>query len=158
MQVGMVKRLSATSDASKPSGKCGAPAPDRAERNHPSQLTAPPRCLNSRDLTSNVLIITTHQILIRDYRKARLCQDDHVARTTKRIRPMSRRGIHPLLMGMDKPKPVLKAKSKPAEEKQSDLSGYESAQRKRFLRALSEEAKQEEAQARRSLLNLERQS
>ena len=57
-------------------------------------------------------------------------------------------------MGMDK----LKSKSNPAEEKQSDLSGYESAQRKRFLRAEYEESKQEDAQARRSLLNLERQS
>ena len=72
---------------------------------------------------------------------------------------MSRRGIHPLLMGMDKPnKPVLKPQSKPAEEKHSDLSGYESAQRKRFLRSEAEEAKQEDAQARRSLLKLERQS
>ena len=83
-----------------------------------------------------------------------MCPEDHIVRTTKRIRPMSRRGIHPILMGMDK----LKAKSKPVEERQSELSGYESAQRKRFLRAESEEAKQEEAKARRSLLNLERQS
>ena len=71
---------------------------------------------------------------------------------------MSRRGIHPLLRGLDKPKPVLKPKPKPAKESQPDLSGYESAQRKRFLRAEAEEAKQEDAQARRSLLNLERQS
>ena len=70
---------------------------------------------------------------------------------------MSRRGIHPLLMGLDKPKPVLKPKPKPAKEKQLDLSGYESAQRKRFLRAEAEDAKQEDTQARRSLLNLERQ-
>ena len=62
------------------------------------------------------------------------------------------------MMGLDRPRPVLKPKPKPVKEKQSDLSGYESAQRKRFLRAEAEEAKQEEAQARRSLLNLERQS
>ena len=69
---------------------------------------------------------------------------------------MSRRAIHALFMVLDKSKPVLKLKPKPVKEKQSDLSGYESAQRKRFLRAEAEEAKQEEAQARRSLLNLER--
>ena len=66
------------------------------------------------------------------------------------------------MMGLGKTRPILKPKPKPkpkpAEEKQSDLSGYESAQRKRFLRAEAEEAKQEDAQARRSLLNLERQS
>ena len=66
---------------------------------------------------------------------------------------MSRRGIHPLLMGLDKPKPVLKPKPKPSKEKQLDLSGYESAQRKRFLRAEAEDAKQENTQARRSLLS-----
>ena len=65
---------------------------------------------------------------------------------------MSRRGIHPLLMGLDKPKrgPIVK--------KQLDLSGYESAQRKRFLRAEFEEEKQAEASARRALLKLERQT
>ena len=61
-------------------------------------------------------------------------------------------------MGLYKPQPVLKPRPEPAEEKQSDLSGYESAQRKRFLRAEAEEAKREDAQARRSLLNLERQA
>ncbi len=44
-------------------------------------------------------------------------------------------------MGLDKPKPVPKPKPKQAEEKQPDMSGYESAQRKRFLRAEAEEAK-----------------
>ena len=46
---------------------------------------------------------------------------------------MSRRGIHPLLMGLDKPV------RKPVEpSKQSDLSGNESAQRKRFIRSEEE--------------------
>ena len=60
------------------------------------------------------------------------------------------------MMGLDKPKPVLKPRPKPAEEKQSDLSGYESAQRKRFLRAAMEEEKQAAAAGRRHLLRLER--
>ena len=48
---------------------------------------------------------------------------------------MSRRGIHPLLMGMDKPerKPVEPPKAK-------DLSGNESAQRKRFIRSEEEDS------------------
>ena len=45
---------------------------------------------------------------------------------------MSRRGIHPLQMGLDKPK------RKAIEKKQVELSGYESAQRKRFLCAEAE--------------------
>ena len=45
---------------------------------------------------------------------------------------MSRRGIHPLLMGRDKP-------SRKTEKKETELTGYESAQRKRFLRAEAEE-------------------
>ena len=51
---------------------------------------------------------------------------------------MSRRGMHPLLMGLDKPK------REPIEKKQVELTGYESAQRKRFLRseAEAEESKQ----------------
>ena len=45
---------------------------------------------------------------------------------------MSRRGMHPLLMGLDKPKrPTI-------EKKQVELTGYESAQRKRFLRSEAE--------------------
>ena len=48
---------------------------------------------------------------------------------------MSRRGIHPLLMGMDKPE------GKPVESsRQSDLSGNESAQRKRFIRSVEEDS------------------
>ena len=45
---------------------------------------------------------------------------------------MSRRGIHPLLMGLDRP-----ARDKDNNQK-PELSGNESAQRKRFLRAESE--------------------
>ena len=72
-------------------------------------------------------------------------------RTTYQASSMSRRGIHPLLMGLDKPKP------KPHSKKQTDLSGYESAQRKRFLRAEIEEEKLAAAAGRRHLLKLERQ-
>ena len=75
----------------------------------------------------------------------------HYARTTYQASSMSRRGIHPLLMGLDKPKP------KPHSKKQTDLSGYESAQRKRFLRAEIEEEKLAAAAGRRHLLKLERQ-
>ena len=54
--------------------------------------------------------------------------------------PMSRRGIHPLLMGMDKPerKPVEPANT-------NDLSGNESAQRKRFIRSEEEESGSQKA-------------
>ena len=45
---------------------------------------------------------------------------------------MSRRGIHPLLMGLDKP-------GRKIEKKETELTGYESAQRKRFLRAQAED-------------------
>ena len=48
---------------------------------------------------------------------------------------MSRIGIHPLLMGLDKP-------ARKIEKKETELTGHESAQRKRFLRA---EAEEEEA-------------
>ena len=54
----------------------------------------------------------------------------------KRTSQMSRRGMHPLLMGLDKPKSQIN------EKKPVELSGYESAQRKRFLRAQAEEAEQ----------------
>ena len=54
---------------------------------------------------------------------------------------MSRRGIHPLLMGLDKPK------RKVIEKKQVELSGYESAQRKRFLRAEAEAEAEESEQS-----------
>lgn len=42
---------------------------------------------------------------------------------------MSRRGIHPLLMGLDRPKRTVVAKPSTA------LTGLESGQRKRYLRA-----------------------
>ncbi len=45
---------------------------------------------------------------------------------------MSRRGIHPLLMGIDRP-------ARRIEKKEAELTDYESAQRKRFLRAEAEE-------------------
>ena len=57
----------------------------------------------------------------------------------KRTSQMSRRGMHPLLMGLDKPK------TQTNEKKPVELSGYESAQRKRFLRAEAEEAEQSKA-------------
>ena len=53
---------------------------------------------------------------------------------------MSRRGIHPLLMGMDKPE------RKPVETpKANDLSGNESAQRKRFIRSEEEDSGNQQA-------------
>ena len=65
---------------------------------------------------------------------------------------MSRRGMHPLLMGNHKPK------GKQTDQKHPDLTGYESAQRKRFLRSEIEEEKQAAAAGRRHLLRLERQA
>ena len=46
---------------------------------------------------------------------------------------MSRRGIHPLLMGLDKPD--RKAEDKPLERPSTQMAGLESPQHKRFLRA-----------------------
>ena len=54
---------------------------------------------------------------------------------------MSRRGMHPLLMGLDKPK------REPIEKKQVELTGYESAQRKRFLRSEAEAEAEESEQS-----------
>ena len=51
---------------------------------------------------------------------------------------MSRRGLHPLLMGLDKP-------SRQIEKKESELTGHESAQRKRFLRVEAEEKEARDA-------------
>ena len=51
---------------------------------------------------------------------------------------MSRRGIHPLLMGLDKPE-------RKVEKKETELTGHESAQRKRFLRAEAEDDEAREA-------------
>ena len=58
-----------------------------------------------------------------------------------RTSSMSRRGIHPLLMGLDK------TKRKPIEKKQVELTGYESAQRKRFLRSEAEAEESEKSTA-----------
>ena len=46
---------------------------------------------------------------------------------------MSRRGIHPLLMGLDKPD--RKVADKPLERPETQMAGLESPQHKRFLRA-----------------------
>ena len=51
---------------------------------------------------------------------------------------MSRRGIHPLLMGLDKPELKI-------EKRETELTGYESAQRKRFLRTEAEDDEGREA-------------
>ncbi len=51
---------------------------------------------------------------------------------------MSRRGIHPLLMGLDRA-------ARKTEKKVPELTGYESAQRKRFLRAVAEDDEVREA-------------
>ena len=53
---------------------------------------------------------------------------------------MSRRGIHPLLMGLDKP---VRKLAEPL--KANDLSGNESAQRKRFIRSEEEESGNQQA-------------
>ena len=105
-----------------------------------------------RRLSANANVVPYIAILVqyRDVYSTRLGQADHYARTTYQPSSMSRRGIHPLLMGLDKP-------NKPHSKKQADLSGYESAQRKRFLRAEIEEEKLAAAAGRRHLLKLERQ-
>ena len=56
---------------------------------------------------------------------------------------MSRRGMHPLLMGLDKPD--RKVKDKPLGKPDSQMAGLESPQHKRFLRAEAEEETQAEA-------------
>ena len=53
---------------------------------------------------------------------------------------MSRRGMHPLLMGLDK------AERNPVEPSRSnELSGNESAQRKRFIRSEEQESGTQQA-------------
>ena len=56
---------------------------------------------------------------------------------------MSRRGIHPLLMGLDKPD--RKVENKPLGKTDTQMSGLESPQYKRFLRAQAEEETQAKA-------------
>ena len=53
---------------------------------------------------------------------------------------MSRRGMHPLLMGLQKPDP--KVEDKPLEGLGTQMDGLESPQHKRFLRAQAEEETQ----------------
>jgi len=48
---------------------------------------------------------------------------------------MSRRGIHPLLMGLDRPECKTVEPTKP-----NELSGNESAQRKRFIRSQQQDS------------------
>ena len=50
---------------------------------------------------------------------------------------MSRRGIHPVLMGLDRPQ------RKTTAEQSAELSGNESAQRKRFLRQEEQDAEKQ---------------
>ncbi len=54
---------------------------------------------------------------------------------------MSRRGLHPLLMGLDKPR------HKTSGKKHEELTGYESAQRRRFLRSEAEAEESEQSKA-----------
>ena len=53
---------------------------------------------------------------------------------------MSKRGMHPLLMGLDKPD--RKVEDKPLDRPDSQMAGLESPQNKRFLRAVAEEETQ----------------
>ena len=56
---------------------------------------------------------------------------------------MSRRGIHPLLMGLDKPD--RKTEDKTLERPDTQMAGLESPQHKRFLRAEAEDKTQAKA-------------
>ena len=56
---------------------------------------------------------------------------------------MSRRGIHPLLMGLDKPD--RKVKDKSLKMPNTQMADLESPQHKRFLRAEAEEEAQAKA-------------
>ena len=53
---------------------------------------------------------------------------------------MSRRGIHPLLMGLDKPD--RQVEDKPLESSDTSMAGLDSPQHKRFLRADAEQETQ----------------
>ena len=53
---------------------------------------------------------------------------------------MSRRGMHPLLMGLDKPERT--AKNNVVEQLDTPWTGLESPQHKRFLRIEAEEGQQ----------------
>ena len=56
---------------------------------------------------------------------------------------MSRRGMHPLLMGLDNPH--RKVENKPLERHETLIAGLESTQHKSFLRAEAEEETEAEA-------------
>ena len=57
---------------------------------------------------------------------------------------MSRRGIHPLLMGLDKPaQQDEKSSTNTPHRETAETSGFELAQRKRFLRSEEEAADQQ---------------
>ena len=56
---------------------------------------------------------------------------------------MSRRGMHPLLMGLDKPD--RKVETKTLGKPYTQMAGFESPQYKRFLRAEAEEESQTKA-------------
>ena len=56
---------------------------------------------------------------------------------------MSRRGMHPLLFGLDKPE--RKVENKALERLDTQMAGLESPQYKRFLRAEAEEETQAKA-------------
>ena len=56
---------------------------------------------------------------------------------------MSRRGMHPLLMGLEKPD--RNVEDKPSEWPDAQMSGLESPQHKRFLRAEAEQETQADA-------------
>ena len=56
---------------------------------------------------------------------------------------MSRRGMHPLLMGLDKPD--RKDENKPLQRSNTQMAGLESPQHRRFLRAEAEEETQAKA-------------
>ena len=55
-----------------------------------------------RRLSANVVLYTAILVQYRDIYSTWLGQADHYARTTSRTSSMSRRGVHPLLMGLEK--------------------------------------------------------
>ena len=65
---------------------------------------------------------------------------DQDARSAQEVSTMSRRGIHPLLMGLDKPDRM--EEDKPLERPSTQMAGLESPQHNRFLRAEAEDKTQ----------------
>ena len=77
---------------------------------------------------------------LRDSEATRKGRETTTRDLNNRSTQMSRRGMHPLLMGLDRPE------RKPAEpSKPSEMSGNESAQRKRFIRSEEQEADEQQA-------------